>query len=103
MGEHAVHLSKAQPTIGLTLYVGSEARSWCGTWPMQLSERSGAVTLPPRSALARPPSGWWSTVTIISTASAEAIMESPGRETVHCWSRVRLSIELAGATTSLQK
>lgn len=57
---------------------GSEARSWCGTQPRQLWVRSWLFVSLPRSASARPSSGWCSKVTMSSTASAEAIMERPG-------------------------
>lgn len=32
-----------------------------------------------------------------STARAEAIGASPGRVTVHCWSRVRLAVDCMGS------
>eukprot|EP00955_Chlamydomonas_euryale_P001450 16621-Chlamydomonas_euryale.AAC.7 len=49
------------------------------------------------------PSGCCSSAASNSTARAEAIGDRPGRATVHCWSSVRLRVELSGATTSLQK
>ena len=71
--------------------------------------RAAAAAPPPpataaagASAGASIPLGWWRSVTISSTARADASICSPGRDTVHCWSSVRRSIELAGATTSLQ-
>lgn len=39
------------------------------------------------------PSGWCKIPTSNSTARAEAIRESPGRVTVHCWSKVRLEVD----------
>ena len=38
-----------------------------------------------------------------STTRALASMEHPGRDTVHCWSRLRSRVESVGAVTSLQK
>lgn len=37
--------------------------------------------------------GWMRTVVRSSTAAAAAIIEIPGRDTVHCWSRVRSCVD----------
>jgi len=47
--------------------------------------------------------GCWRREVRSSTAWAEAMEQRAGRETVHCWSRVRSFMESRGATTSLQK
>ena len=53
-------------------------------WP-QLGPTSPTLSLGPSLAHLR---GCWMTAMRSSTARAEAIMERPGLDTVHCWSRV---------------
>ena len=59
----------------------------------QIGPTSPTLSLRPSLAHLR---GCWMTAMRSSTARAEAIMERPGLDTVHCWSRVLSRVDCEG-------
>ena len=68
-------------------------REWYYNIATNWSNRSYTLSLRPSLAHLR---GCWMTAMRSSTARAEAIMERPGLDTVHCWSSVLSRVDCEG-------
>ena len=99
-GEQAVQTAEAGPTMGTWLNPPPRRpRSMCGAGPSGREDARASSA----GGGAAGPAGWARTAAASSTARADAMGASPGRATVHCWSRARSAVESPGATTSEQK